>query len=217
MFEEQVGWAADEGVDFIIAETFDFFEEARVALEVIKSANLPAVVTMVVHRNGHTRDGLSPADCCKALEDAGADVVGLNCARGPETMLPLLRAIREAVSGHLAALPVPYRTRPSQPTIQSLKDPDCDQIPEGRPFPTALDPFTCNRYEIAAFTGEARTIGVDYLGVCCGGAPHHVRAMAEALGRKPPASKYSPEMSKHSFLGAAEAAKKSYQDYAKEL
>ena len=140
MFEEQVGWAVDEGVDYIIAETFSWTEEALIALEIIKDADLPAVVTMGMHRKARARDGMSAVDCCKALEDAGADVVGLNCMRGPATMLPLLGPIREAVSCHLAALPVPYRTRPQEPTFQSLNDPDCACIPDGRPFPTALDP-----------------------------------------------------------------------------
>src|ERR687895_912230 len=46
MFEEQVGWAIDAGVDFVIGETFSWAEEALIALEVIKGADLPAVVTL---------------------------------------------------------------------------------------------------------------------------------------------------------------------------
>jgi betaine-homocysteine S-methyltransferase len=71
-----------------------------------------------------------------------------------------------------------------------------------RPFPTALDPFTCTRDDVAAFAREALEIGVDYLGLCCGAAPHHIRAMAEAMSRRPPASRYSPDMSKHAYLGS---------------
>lgn len=37
--------------------------------------------------------------------------------------------------------------------------------------------------------------------ICCTDAPHHVRAMAEALGRRPKASRYSPNMKKHGMLG----------------
>ena len=68
-------------------------------------------------------------------------------------------------------------------------------------FPLALDPFTCTRFEMAEFATAARDLGVGYIGICCGGAPHHVRAMAEALGRTVPASKYSPDLSLHPILG----------------
>ena len=217
MFEEQAGWAVDEGVDFIVAETFSFAGEAEIALEVIKETGLPSVITIAVHRPGKTLEDLTPEEACKRLEAAGADVVGLNCARGPKTMLPLLRKIRPEINAYLAALPVPYRTHDDQPTFQSLQDPEYDAFPDGRPFPIALDPFTCNRYEIADFTREAAEIGVQYFGVCCGAGPHHIRAMAEALGRTPPASRYSADMSKHAFLGTDAKVNKDYQEFARHL
>ena len=214
MFEEQVGWAVDAGVDFVIGETFSYGEEALLALETIRAAGLPAVITMTVHRRPETREGWSPEDVCRRLEDAGAAVVGLNCCRGPATMLPLLARIREAVDCHVAALPVPYRTTDAEPTFQSLRDP---AFPEVRPFPTALDPFTCTRNEIAAFALAARELGVDYLGVCCGAAPHHVRSLAEALGRTPPASRYSADMSKHAYLGSDDSLRRENLEFAAEL
>jgi betaine-homocysteine S-methyltransferase len=217
MFEEQCAWAADAGVDFVIGETFSYAEEALLALEVIRDAGLPAVITLAIHRAPETREGWSPAEACKRLADAGAVVVGLNCIRGPRTLLPLVREVREAVDVHVAALPVPYRTTDAEPSFQSLTDPDCDCIPDGRPFPTALDPFTCNRYEIAEFGRAAHELGVNYLGVCCGAAPHHIRSLAEALGRTPPASRFSPDMSKHAFLGTDEQLKAHNRAYAREL
>ena len=217
MFEEQVGWAVDAGVDFVIGETISWLGEALIALEVIRAADTPAVITLAMHRAGKTREGLGPAEACKRLEGAGADVVGLNCMRGPTTMLPIIGDIRAAVSCHVAALPVAYRTTDAEPTFQSLTDPACACLPDGRPFPTALDPFTCNRYELAEFAREAHALGVRYLGVCCGAGPHHIRGVAEALGRAPPASHYSPDMAKHAFLGTNEAIKQSYKDFAGEL
>ena len=217
MFEEQVQWIVDAGMDFVIGETFSWGEEALLALEVIKEAGLTAVVTLSIHRNGEVREGWSPEDTCARLEQAGADVVGLNCIRGPRTMLPLVERIRDAVGCDVAALPVPYRTTPEEPSFQSLTDPDCDCIPDGRPFPTALDPFTCNRYEIAEFGRAAYALGVNYLGVCCGAAPHHVRSLAEALGRETPASRYSPDMSRHPFLGTNAQLHDHNREYAKEL
>jgi betaine-homocysteine S-methyltransferase len=201
MFTEQVGWAADAGADFIIGETFSYGAEALIALEVIAEAHLPAVITLAVHRAPETRDGWTAAEAGRRLAGAGADVVGLNCIRGPATMLPLLEELVPAVDVPVAALPVPYRTHVAEPSFQSLRDPGYDHG-EDRPFPVALDPFTCNRHEMADFTRAAVELGVRYLGVCCGAGPHHIRAMAEALGRTPPASRYSADMSKHAFLGS---------------
>jgi len=217
MFDEQVGWAVDEGVDFIVAETIGYASEAHLALDAINEAGLPAVINLAIFRNSLTREGLTPAEACKRLEDAGADVVGLNCVRGPATMLPLLGPIREAVSCHVSALPVAYRTTEDEPTFLSLSDPGCACLPEGRAFPTGLDNLACNRYEIAEFTKEARALGVTYLGVCCGAAPHHIRSMAEALGRRPPASRHSPDMSRHAYLGTVPEIPAANKEFAKSL
>ena len=43
--------------------------------------------------------------------------------------------------------------------------------------------------------------------------PHHIRSMAEALGRRPPASRYSPDMSKHAYQGTDD----NIPDYYKKL
>jgi betaine-homocysteine S-methyltransferase len=196
MYEEQVGWAVEEGVDFILAETLEYFGEGQIALEVIKGFGLPAVISFASVQVT-TADGYSQEEACKILADRGADVVGLNCSRGPHTMLPMLRKVRDNVDGYVAALPVAYRTTDAQPTFQSLKEPDSE-----RGFPIALDPFTITRFEMGDFAVQARDLGVNYIGICCGAAPHHVRAMAEALGREVPASKYSPEMSLHPILGS---------------
>ena len=217
MFEEQLGWAVDAGVDFIIGETYSHLGEALIALDVIKQANLPAVVTIGVLREPVTRDGFSPEEACHRLEQAGADVVGLNCHRGPTTMLPLLASIRNAVSCYVAALPVPYRTNAESPFFQSLRDHDCGAIPGDMAFPTALDPFVCNRYEIAEFAKAAYASGVGYLGLCCGGAPHHIRSMAEALGRTPPASRYTADMSKHAYYGTDAGLNQDNIEYAARL
>jgi betaine-homocysteine S-methyltransferase len=55
---------------------------------------------------------------------------------------------------------------------------------------------------MAEFARQAADLGVGYVGICCGGAPHYVRAMAEALGRETPASRYSPALDLHPVLGA---------------
>lgn len=217
MFEEQVGWAAEAKVDFVIGETFAFLGEALLALEAIKGAGLPAVITFAVHRSGRLRDGATPVEACQRLREAGAEVVGLNCIRGPRTMMPLLETIRAAVDGPLAALPVPYRTVPGMPTFQSLREESfCCPLHETA-FPTALDPFTCTRYEMADFARAALALGIRYLGSCCGTGPHHVRAMAEALGKRPAAGRYSADLSKHYALGDAALLRAHNRAFAAEL
>jgi betaine-homocysteine S-methyltransferase len=216
MFEEQVQWAVDAGVDFVIGETFSYAQEALIATDVVKKAGKVAVITLAMHQAEVTREEWSVADACKRIEQAGADVVGLNCIRGPKTMMPLLAMIRSTISVPMAALPVPYRTTPAQPSFQSLRD--AQYSPPGeRPFPIALDPFTCNRFEIADFGREALAMDIRYLGVCCGAGPHHIRSLAESVGKHPPASRYSADMSKHAFLGSHERIKQVQKDYAQKL
>ncbi len=219
MFEEQVGWAAEAKVDYVIGETFRYAEEALISLQVIREAGLIGVITLAVGQEAKTREGWTLAEACRRLADAGADVVGLNCIRGPDTMLPLLPDIVAAVGvdTSVAALPVPYRTSPGQPTFQSLREDGATLLGDSMPFPTALDPFVCNRYEIADFTAKAYADGVTYLGLCCGAGPHHVRSMAEALGRTPEASRYSEDMSKHAFFGTAPGLKEHNQGYRDRL
>jgi betaine-homocysteine S-methyltransferase len=193
---QQVAWARDAGVDFVVGETYHCLEEARLHLRVIKDAGLQAVITLSA-RGDRTPEGRSFEEACRILWDEGADVVGLNCTRGPATMLPILERIRRAIppQGHVAALPVPYRTDEGEPIFLRLGG--------GQAFPTALDPYLCSRDTMADFARRAHEMGIRYIGACCGAGPHHVRAMAEALGRETPASRYSPDMSKHGALGRA--------------
>jgi len=216
IFREQVRWAKEEGVDFIIAETIGYLGEALLALQAIKEVGLPSVITLSFHQSDQTRDDVPLQEAFRQLKAQGADVVGINCHRGPSTILPLLVNLREAVDGPIAALPVPYRTTETYPTFMSLVDPHAT-TPHGKAFPTGLDPFVCTRYEIAEFTRKAREIGVQYFGVCCGAGPHHIRSMAEALGRTPPASRYSPDMSKHFALGKHQSLKTENTNFVKQL
>ncbi len=72
MFEEQIAWAADAGVDFMIAETLYYYDEALAALEAIKRADLTPVVTLACHDEHILRDDTTIVDAAKGLEDNGA-------------------------------------------------------------------------------------------------------------------------------------------------
>ncbi len=196
-YEEQLGWAVEEGVDFVIAETNDYVGEALIGLEVCHELGLPAMVTFASVQPGSTYDGYDYVDACRILADRGAAVVGLNCSRGPRDDAPAAggRSARRSTVP-VAAQPVPFRTSRGAPAFEALCSEDGRHL-----FPLELEPFQCTRFEMADFARRARDVGADYIGICCGGAPHHVRAMAEALGRETPASRYSPALELHSVLG----------------
>jgi len=207
-YEEQVGWAAKAGVDFIIAETLGYLGEALIALEVIKKHNLPAVITFATIDVEKSQDGYEWIEACKVLEAHGADVVGFNCTQGPTTLMPLMRKLRSAVKCYIAAQPVPFYTTEQCHSFVKLKNRD-----GSNGFPIALEEHLLNRFYMGNFAKEAKEIGVNYIGICCGGAPHHVRQMAEALGRTVPASKYSADMSLHGMLGSDKVVKKHQEAY----
>jgi len=201
MYEEQVAWAKEAGVDFIVAETINWTEEMKIALKAIKDAGLIAVTNFSIKKGDKTREGHTPGDACKIMEDLGADVVGLNCYRGPKMTMKLLPEIRKKVSCHVAALPVPYRTTEEQPGFLNQTDHGCDCIPGGNAFPVALDNLYCNRFEMAEFAKDCVKEKINFIGICCGAEPHHVREMSVALGRKPISYKYYPDMSRHWLHG----------------
>jgi betaine-homocysteine S-methyltransferase len=215
MFTEMIGWAVDEGADMLIGETFYYAEEAFKALEVMKKSGLPTVLTISPMGENMMRDGMSALDTCKELEQRGADVVGMNCFRGPETMMPYLKEIRAAVKCHVGALPIPYRTSAAHPTFFNLPDYDNCKCPSphGRTFPTALDPMFCNRYEIGKFAKEAYDMKINYIGVCCGANPMLIRETAEAVGLKVPASKYRENMENHFMYGKNKRIPKHMTEY----
>ncbi|XP_013387238.1 betaine--homocysteine S-methyltransferase 1 [Lingula anatina] len=187
MFKEQVVWAVEEGADYIVGETYRHFGEAMLALEAIKEfgQGVPAVITMVAYKDKSV-EGVPIPEAMRRLQDAGAAVVGLNCGRGPATTIPMMREIKKACKGAVGCLPVCYRTTPDKPVMQAFYNPDNDSNPY-----YDLPAWLCSRSQIGEYAAQAREIGIQYIGLCCGNAPHYFRIVAETYGRRPPASRYS--------------------------
>ena len=145
MFEEQVGWAVEAEVDYIIAETIGWVEEERSQW---MSSRPPVCRPSSRSRStGDQSPGRAfPGRSRRASGGAGADVVGFNCARGPWMMLPLLRErpAPAAVPYRRAAGAVPHHRGPAAHSSRSPIRPAPDR-PGRRPFPVDLDPFTCSR------------------------------------------------------------------------
>lgn len=173
-FDEQLAVQMEEGIDFVIGETFSWLGEALIAVERGKKTGLPVMVTICFENPDQTAEGKSAAEAAKALIDAGADIVGMNCLRPPQHMLPCMEEMRKAVSGNLACQPVAYRTPKEKPDFTSLPE-----------FPVALDPLQLTRKEMADYAVRARDMGINYIGACCGTAASHIREMARTLGKLP--------------------------------
>jgi len=194
-FDQQIAYQAPHGVDFFIAETLEYLGEAKIALEAIKATGKPAMITLGFKSQEHTLDKVSCEDAFRELEGLGADIVGINCFRDPARMLPLAARLRQNVSCFVATQPVAYRCSAEKPYFQ------IQRYKGNYAFPLELDPFVLSRLEMVAYALEAKSIGVNYIGGCCGTAPHHLRSMAEALGRTVPNSKYSPRLELHTIIG----------------
>lgn len=196
LFDRQIGCQLEAGgVDFFIGETFSYLGEALLFVERARLSGIPVMVTMSFESfPAWSYEGISAADCARRLEEAGADVVGVNCLNGPRQQLPIAIEMRRAVSCHVAAQPAAYRT-----------DSGFDFTATAN-FPYELDHIQLSRKEMAAFAEEARQAGIGYIGSCCGSVHSHVRAMAKVLGKLP-----VEERSWKSSTGMAMSAYEYYQ------
>jgi betaine-homocysteine S-methyltransferase len=176
LFDRQLAAMAEEGIDFVIAETFSWLGEAMIAAEAIKAAGLPAMVTMGPDNHPNSFEGHSPGECTRRLADAGVEIVGVNCLRSPEHVLPIMEEVRDAApdSVYLASQPVAFHGPSHQPNFVSLPE-----------FPYELEKITLPRTAFGDFATKARDMGYGYIGSCCGSVAAHVREMARVLGKLP--------------------------------
>jgi len=193
-FDEQLAVQVAAGVDFIIGETFSWLGEALIAAQSARKTGLPTMITICFENQNTTIEGKTAGEAAKALVDAGADIVGVNCLRPPEHMLSLLEEMRRAVpDAFIAAQPVAYRTPADKPDFTSLPE-----------FPFELDHLQLSRKDMATYARRAREIGVNYIGACCGAVAAHIREMASVLGKLPAEERpwkldYSKPMSAYEY------------------
>src|SRR2546428_11561602 len=174
LFDEQLEAQLQEHPDFVIAETFSWLGEALLAMERIEKTGMPSMVTMSFDKDPKSYDGHSPAECARALRDAGADIVGVNCLRNPLLLLPLAREMRHAVTGFVACQPTAYSTPPGIPDFTATKE-----------FPYETETLVLSRKVMGSFATEARAAGINYIGSRGGGGAGHGRGMGRALRKGP--------------------------------
>ena len=202
MFEEQVEWAADAGVDYVIAETFSYGAEAKLALDIIKAAGLARRghddhPSRTAHarrddaggllqdagrrRGGRGRPELHP----RAAHDAAADRA--DRARGQRAGRGAAGALSDAQPA--ADLPVAAR--------QPLRLHSGRHAVSGGARSVHLQPLRDRRIRQGKRLGSACATSACAAGRC--------RITSAASPRRsaaqPPASRYSADMSKHAYFG----------------
>jgi 5-methyltetrahydrofolate--homocysteine methyltransferase len=164
-FTEQAATLAEGGVDLFAVETMMFPQEAVAAIKACKAvADLPVMATMFfqyeeLHDRDRTMWGESPAEVAQNLLQAGADIVGMNCGRGPDRAIVIIREMRAVTDAPLIAYPnagLPI-TRGGQTTYELGPE------AMAKDYPALLD------------------AGCNIVGACCGSDPEHVRLIAEVV------------------------------------
>ncbi|KAL9957818.1 hypothetical protein ACROYT_G034766 [Oculina patagonica] len=186
-FEQQIEIFLRNDLDLLIAEFFEYGEEAEWVVEVMKSTGKPTAITMSIGPAGDSNN-VPTGECALKLARAGADIIGVNCKFDPATSMEALRLMKEAMDKeghhpHLMLQPVGYHTPDAGRTgFQSLPE-----------LPFALEPRTLTRWDVHKYARRAYDMGVRYIGGCCGFEPYHIRAIAEELA---PERGFLPEASK---------------------
>jgi len=164
-FREQAEALAEGGVDLFAVETMMFPQEATAAIRACKAVtDLPVMATMFfqfeeLHDRDRTMWGESPAEVAKSLLTAGADVVGMNCGRGPDRAIVIIREMRAVTEAPLVAYPnagLPITTGDSV-TYELGPEAMAAQ------YPALLD------------------AGCNIVGACCGSNPEHIRRIAAVV------------------------------------
>ncbi|MBR1629635.1 MAG: homocysteine S-methyltransferase family protein [Lachnospiraceae bacterium] len=160
IYKEQVAAILEEGVDLFVVETMMSLAECRAAVLAIKeTCDLPIMVSLTYNENGRTLFGSLPETTMVVLQAMGVDVVGINCAAGPEALLPAISSLRK-----VAKIPILAKPNAGLPVLRNGKT-VYDMTPEA--FASAKIPLV-----------EA---GASVVGGCCGTTPAHIRALKVAV------------------------------------
>ncbi len=164
-FREQAVALAEGGVDLFAVETMMFPQEATAAIRACKKvADLPVMATMFfqyeeMHDRDRTMWGESAGAVAKNLLSAGADVVGMNCGRGPDRAIVIIRDMRQVTDAPLIAYPNAGLPVTTGDAVTYELGPEA----MARDYPALLD------------------AGCNIVGACCGSDPEHIRLIADVV------------------------------------
>jgi homocysteine S-methyltransferase len=177
-FREQMQGLVAGGVDLFILETFADLEEIDQAIRAAReiAPEKPIIAQMTIGADGRTPYGAAPEDVVRNLDAWGADVIGLNCSVGPQTILDCIEKMA----------PLTRRKLSAQPNAGMPRDVG------GRSMYMASPEY------MATYARHLVQAGAKIVGGCCGTTPEHIHAMVEGI--RPLAPRL--ENLAHSYTGA---------------
>jgi len=161
-YREQAEGLVEGGVDVFVIETMPSLDQARAALQAVRSlgADLPVAVSLTFNEEGNTLYGDSPEDAVRELEALDVPLVGANCSQGPQAMLETLqRMAAVARSAKLAAMP-----NAGSPAYV-----------DGRYV------YLCTPEYMATWARRFLEAGASVVGGCCGTTPAHIRDLVRSV------------------------------------
>ncbi|MDO9549312.1 MAG: homocysteine S-methyltransferase family protein [Candidatus Marinimicrobia bacterium] len=150
---EKARWLADAGVDFILIETMNNFQEAKAAVEAAVETGLPVALSFILIDKDHILNGGKIIEAYDQLKDAGIQLFSINCCHH--------QIISDFISKYSRKIRLPLMVYPNaghNDRVTGWKtDPD----------------FTPQSYsKIAARWFEH---GVKIIGGCCGTSPKYIQ------------------------------------------
>jgi len=105
-FKQQIQPLVDGGVDLLIFETFIYPSALKTAIKAAREiTDIPIIAQMTIDDDGASLTGASPEIMIEELSNIGADVIGVNCTVGPQTMLQWLESVRELTNIPISIMP----------------------------------------------------------------------------------------------------------------
>ena len=161
VFGEQMTALKEGGADLFIIETFGDLAEIEQAILAARDVDpaMPVVAQMTIGADCLTPFGATPADIAVALDGWGADIIGLNCSVGPQTILDAIEKMVPATRRKLVA----------QPNAGMPRDVG------GRTMYMASPEY------MASYARHLIQAGAKVLGGCCGTTPEHIKAIISGI------------------------------------
>jgi 5-methyltetrahydrofolate--homocysteine methyltransferase len=167
-YEEQTGGLLEGGADLFIIETCQDPLQIKCAIQAAKNQmaaqgkTVPIIVSITVETTGTLLVGTEVSAAIASLSDLGIDILGMNCATGPDDMKPYIKQLSEES-------PLPIVVQPNAGLPQNV---DGEMV------------YTLNKEDFAeTVKGFVKENGVAIVGGCCGTTPEFIKHLTSELER----------------------------------